>query len=293
MRETINNKSKSFVTDWHSVYWFIPVFENPVNMPTLEALTNSLTQKFGSIQYMSHTPQLPTQDSDLLGIALLDHPVYFEQENKTLPSQLILYGPSEFSSSDWTPMIISQFWDCNDKQGFASRCHYSLMASNLMSATLPFHEQYKIMADYADVILELFPDCIGIYWPHSQRLTPRETFLSSNWNSSDLHFLDGGINIRFFNIEGSNDMLFDTLGFTAIGLPDLQCHCKGLKPNDMVTFLYNLASYIYTAGDVIEDGNTVEGIDGGKWFCHREDSLVEPTRMVLDICPAQYAAGNR
>ena len=46
-------------------------------------------------------------------------------------------------------------------------------------------------------------------------------------------------------------MLFDTLGLTPIGLPDLQCHCKNLEPNQVVVFMRNLAAYLFEYGDVI------------------------------------------
>lgn len=91
------------------------------------------------------------------------------------------------------------------------------MASNMLAAGLPAMEQYGILASYADAILELFPECIGIYWPHSQNLVPRETYLKPSWNREELHFLDGGLNVRFFTISGTDELLFDTLGLTPIG----------------------------------------------------------------------------
>jgi hypothetical protein len=58
-------------------------------------------------------------------------------------------------------------------------------------------------------------------------------------------------------------------------------------------FLRNLAAYLYQYGDIIEDGNTVEGIHHERWVCQREDSIAEPLRMVLDINPGEFAGGNR
>lgn len=283
-----------FAEKWHSVYFLMPVFEKSVTIPDLEIFQEALTQKFGRVEPLSDKPDMPEKSSDLLSFMLWDHQSKSPKESMPIPSQLIIYGLDTFEQELWDGQIISQFWDClPDKEGFASRCKYSLMASNMMAAMLPVMEQYQIMADYADMLLDLFPDCIGIYWPHSQRLVPREAFQESKWKSRELHFLDGGLNVRFFNITGSDEMLFDTLGLTSIGLPDLQCHCKDLEPNDVVIFLRNLAAYLYQHGDVIEDGNTVEGIGGGKWICKCEDAMVGPMRMVLDICPGKYAGGGR
>lgn len=283
-----------FVEKWHSVYCFLPVFEKKVEMPAVENFQAALARKFGKVEALAKAPQMPKNPADLLGFVLHDHPCYYEKEKQSVPSQLVLYGMDFFEAELWDDQIVSQFWDCQpNPPEFAARCRYSLMASNMMAALLPRMEQYQIIADYADLILELFPECIGIYWPHSQRLVPRERFENSGWNSKELHFLDGGVNVRFFNIANTDEMLFDTMGLTAIGLPDLQCHCKNLEPNDVVMFLQNLAAYMYRQGDIIEDGNTVEGIDGGKWVCQREDSLVGPSRVVLDICPGKFAGGDR
>lgn len=284
----------TFVSDWHPVYFFMPMFEKPVEMPSLETFLAALSKKFGQVEPMAEQPKMPDGPSDLLGFALWDHLAYSKKEDTSFPSQLVLYGLDQFDQQKWTEQIVAQFWDCQpDRAGFATRCKYSIMASNMMAAMLPMLEQYQIIADYADLLLELFPECIAIYFPHSQRLVPREEFLRPHWNIENMHFLDGGLHIRFFNISNTDEMVFDTLGLTAIGLPDLQCHCRALDPNDVVLFLRNLACYLYQQGDIIEDGNTVEGIDGGKWLCQREDSLIAPLRMVLDICPGKYAGGGR
>lgn len=289
----MKTSDQSFATKWHPVYFFVPVFESPITMPTLDDFLEALSRKFGEIEPMMNEPKMPNDPSDLLGFALWEHLAFYEKEQQSIPSQLILFGPDAFDQTQWDEMIINQFWDCPDREDFAARCNYALMASNMMAASLPVVEQYQIIADYADLLLDIFPECIGIYWPHSQRLVPREVFLAQNWGRSALHFLDGGLNVRFFNIENSDEMLFDTLGLTAIGLPDLQCHCKDLEPDDVVNFLRNLAAYLYEKGDIIEDGNTVEGIDHGKWRCQREDAIVEPGRLVLDILAGPYAGGGR
>ena len=58
--------------------------------------------------------------------------------------------------------------------------------------------------------------------------------------------------------------------------------------------LYNTAIYLLEHGDIIADGHTLTGSNGEPWHCRHEDSLLEPSRLVLDICPnAPYAAGNR
>lgn len=283
----------TFVDKWHSIYVFIPLFEKPVVLPAEETILEKLSEKFGTVEALSGNQAMPESSGDFKSFVLTDHPVYYEKEKNSYPSQLLLYGPGEFDRDHFDDQIIAQFWQVKDRTAFINRCRYSIMGSNMMAAGLPMMEQYGIIMDYAEAILELFPECIGIYWPHSQNLLTREAFLQSGWRDKKYHFLDGGLNVRFFNIEGTDEMLFDTLGLTPIGLPDLQLHCKNLDPNEAVGFLKNLAAYLYEAGDVIEDGNTVEGPDHGRWTCQREDSMAGPGRMVLDINAGVFAAGDR
>jgi hypothetical protein len=46
---------------------------------------------------------------------------------------------------------------------------------------------------------------------------------------------------------------------------------------------------------VIENGHAVEGITAGsKWLCQHENSILEPSRVVLDLYPGPpHAAGRR
>ena len=289
----MEKKENGFTDRWSSVYFFIPLFENPVIMPTAEAVCAKLTEKFGMVTELAEEQNMPQKPSELKSFVLWEHQVYYEKEKREFPSQLILYGAYTFDTAQFDEAVRAQFWSCPEKEAFIARCRYSIMASNMLAAGLPVLEQYGILADYADAVLELFPDCIGIYWPHSQNLLPREVYEHSSWNSPELHFLDGGLNVRFFNITGTNEMLFDTLGLTPIGLPDLQCHCKNLEPNQVVVFMRNLAAYLFEYGDVIEDGNTVEGIHHEKWVCRKEDAIISPMRVVLDIHMGEFAGGNR
>ncbi len=87
----------------------------------------------------------------------------------------------------------------------------------------------------------------------------------------------------------------DTRGLEEIGLHDLQCHFRGLNPNEISRVLYNTGVYIFENGAVIESGQTVMGIEpDSRWKCQFEDSLLEPTRELLDINPGSpFAAGGR
>ena len=96
-------------------------------------------------------------------------------------------------------------------------------------------------------------------------------------------------------LQPANDMLMDTLGLSALGLPDVQCHFRDLDPSQVAQVLYNTAVYIYDNGAVIDSGHTVAGIQPEeKWHCQFEESLLKPHREVLDVNPGpEHAAGQR
>ena len=107
--------------------------------------------------------------------------------------------------------------------------------------------------------------------------------------------LESFVNVRLFRVEDSDgEMVMDSLGLHAFGLPDVQCHFRDLDPNDVSRLLYDTAAYVLDHGDVIEDGHTVPGLDGEeRWRCRHEAALVGPEREVLDVEPsAPFAAGR-
>jgi Domain of unknown function (DUF4261) len=106
----------------------------------------------------------------------------------------------------------------------------------------------------------------------------------------------GLLNVRLFRVEGSNqDVVMDTLGLHVFGLPDLQCHCHDLELPRLAAYLRNAGNYIFERGDVIRDGDTIEGMHPGeKWRCLQERALIAPGRLVIDLDPGErYAAGQR
>ena len=120
---------------------------------------------------------MPQKPSELKSFVLWEHQVYYEKEKREFPSQLILYGADTFDTAQFDEAVRAQFWSCPEKEAFIARCRYSIMASNMLAAGLPVLEQYGILADYADAVLELFPDCIGIIG-RTARTCCRERFTS-------------------------------------------------------------------------------------------------------------------
>jgi Domain of unknown function (DUF4261) len=57
--------------------------------------------------------------------------------------------------------------------------------------------------------------------------------------------------------------------------------------------LYHLAEYVFERGDVIRDGDTVEGMETTeRWRCRKVPSYVPPSRRVINVIPGEFAAAQ-
>ena len=102
--------------------------------------------------------------------------------------------------------------------------------------------------------------------------------------------------MRLFTVAGDAEALvMDTLGLHSFGLLDVQCHFRGKDPAEIGALLYSTAGYIFDAGDVIADGNTISGLEWDeRYTCRREPALLQPDRLVIDVDLGDpFAAGQR
>ena len=59
-------------------------------------------------------------------------------------------------------------------------------------------------------------------------------------------------------------MLIDTVGMSTLFLPDLQHRFHDMNPNWVVNYAYNVASYILTNDNPVQDGETVDGVENSQ-----------------------------
>jgi Domain of unknown function (DUF4261) len=172
----------------------------------------------------------------------------------------------------------------------------------MMSAGLEYRERLELFQRVLAATLQTASP-LAIHWQPTGQCVKPEAFLEAVTREGYRHPLPGAINVRFYRISGyaaqaetkAEDMLADTLGLAALGLPDLQCHFRRLDPNGVVRVLYNAACYLFEKGPVIQDGHTLAGPNPGeKWRCRYENALLGPEREVIDVNPGPpYAAGQR
>lgn len=233
--------------------------------------------------------EIMTSSKDMTAFILKDHPVKYKDAE--IPSQCILF--STINKIEYEKLIpsLQQTRDREVIDEIIKKCRYKVAFSDFMPNRNDEHARLSLFNNALNVIIKNV-DCKILHFLNSQILIEPNEFIN-RVNNGD--HLASTLNVRLFNIQDSEDMLMDTLGLHTFGLPDIQCHFKGLDPNEIARVIYNAGYYIFEKGDIINDGNTIQGIkQDDKWKCQHEESLVEPNRIVLDINPGPpNAAGGR
>ncbi|TVQ87825.1 MAG: DUF4261 domain-containing protein [Deltaproteobacteria bacterium] len=128
-----------------------------------------------------------------------------------------------------------------------------------------------------------------VWVPSAELLSDPEHLLDHSMLGIDPHPVLGLLNVRYIRLEGApvGDELMDTRGLTAFGLPDLQCHFRGLPRQEVAALLYRNAM-----GFMVDGLQTHEGTVGG-WSVRLEQSMAPPRRTVLDLRPPGRHSGTR
>ena len=266
------------------------LFREPAPVPDRESMTAVMQRHCGAVECFCC-------DEKMAGFAALDHVAAF-QDGKA-PVQLLVMHCSSFSGESFDPFLKSQMWDCQeDRDRIFRECRYQVVATDMLAAALPALERAELDMDFLDALAELYPTCEAFYFQNCGKLFLAEDVRGHQIPGPD-RFSRFGVNARFFNIQGTQDRMVDTVGMSTLFLPDLQYHFHGMDPNWVVNHAYNLASYLLLNDCPIQSGETVDGVVNGsmsrdvQWKCQYEEALIQPPREVLDVCMGAYAAGNR
>ena len=223
------------------------------------------------------------------------------KEEVEVPAMLNMIEPLEFKLDAISDLEKSQYWDVENALEQLSNCQYGISVFDMMSIGLPYQKRMELMVHAVEAALEMYPDCIGTYMDCSGKFMTRDQILSVQDKDIVYRFINMYVNVRFFNIQGKEDEhVIDSIGAYALEYPDVQMHFHSLNPNHVVGYVYNVLSYQLEHDFPIESKDTIDGINQEgymdqniPWTCQYEKSLIQPIRDVLDICPKEFAAGNR
>ena len=225
------------------------LFKEPVEMPDKEKMTAVMEKHIGSTECFCY-------DKKMAGFAAQEHIAEFKDGK--CPVQLMVMKCDKFKGKGFDAFLMSQMWDCQeDRERIFRECKYQVVATDMLAATLPALERANLDADFLEALAELYPTCEAFYFQNCGKLFLAEDVRSHQIEGPD-RFIRFGVNVRFFNIEGTEDMLIDTVGMSTLFLPDLQYHFHGMDPNWVVNHAYNVASYILEHDNPIQDGETID-----------------------------------
>lgn len=288
-KDKVLKQDQDKYAEFQSLFQIHLLFCDKPTKPDANIIKEALNIKFGDIDIVSG-------DKSLTSFAVKKYSVKFKEG--AVPPQVLMMEVQPFKQESISEFDRAQLWDVKDNEALLDNCKYRLIISDMMAAPMEYKERCELLIGWLEVALSLFPNCTATWVPSAGKLMTSEQVNNKNVEDED-KFIYLCVNVRFFNIQGKEDKLVDTLGLYAIGLPDVQYHFHNIDPNDIVSHAYNVASYIFSKNAPVKNGETIDGLEDGRmsstvrWRCQYEESLIQPVREVMDICPGEYASGTR
>ena len=208
-----------------------------------------------------------------------------ELADAKIPAQCLVAIPDEnYPDIEIPDVAFQQNWHWQEANETAKSCKYELLVTDFMTRTLEYKQRLLLFMNFVVAVAKATkPDVV--YSVYGQKLI-KPTDLLEIWDKDEKPLLYGICNVRLYNLTDINELLMDTVGLNSIGLPDFQIKFKGYEANEIAQLLWNYAYYIYEQGDVINNGNTLEGIvSGTKWKCERQLSFTDHERIVINVQP--------
>lgn len=258
-------------------------------MPGKELMSKIMEKHLGDVDCFCH-------DNKIAGFAVKKYKAEFK--DGSMPPQLMITDC--FSTDDYKidEITKSQMWDCPDSEEILNSCKYHVVATDVLGGAMDYKERAEMLMDYLEALVEIYPMCEAVQFQNSGKMFTKDKIIDHHI-PKESRFIYFAVNVRFFNIQGTEDMIVDTLGMSTLYLPDIQYHFHDMDPNEVVNHAYNVLSYIYHNDCPIKSGETVDGTINGEmcrdiqWKCQFENSLIQPVRQVIDICMNEFASGKR
>lgn len=298
MADNDNNEQKVFNQDLEqnpvpagAVFIIHLLMEEPCDMPDKDFMVSVLNKHLGDVDCFSC-------DDTSAGFMAKRYNVHYEEENKNMPPMLMLTKACEIEKPVMNEMDISQTWNCPEAEEILASCKYQVFANDMMAAGLHYLERAEMLTDYVDALLEIYPTCKAVVFETSKKMYTRDELVNCNVAKED-KFIYYAVNVRFFNIQGTDDMIVDTVGMGTLFMPDLQYHFHGMDPNWVVNHAYNVLSYMFARENPIKSGDHIDGVKDGRmcrdvqWNVRYEGALIQPLREVIDFNMNEFASGTR
>lgn len=261
------------------------------DMPSRDTMVEVFTKHLGPVDCFSY-------GAESAGFAPQNYKVHYEDNDADISPTLMVTNCEKIDKPVLDDFERSQVWDCPNVDELLAECQYRVFATDMLASGLEPKERADMLVKYVDALLELYPSCKAVVFGPSRKFLSRET-IENHPDKEVTRFIYYAINVRYFSIQGTDDMMVDTLGMSTLFYPDVQYHFHGMNPDDIVHHAYSVLYYIFEHDNPIDDGQTIAGLENGdmnpdiKWKVQYEDSLIQPVRTVIDINMGEYASGTR
>ena len=261
------------------------------DMPDRDTMVEVFTKHLGPVDCFSY-------GAESAGFAPQNYKVHYEDNDADVPPTLMVTNCEKIDKPVLDDFERSQVWDCPNVDELLDECQYRVFATDMLASGLEPKERADMLVKYVDALLELYPSCKAVVFGPARKLLSRET-IENHPDKEVTRFIYYAVNVRYFSIQGTDDMMVDTLGMSTLFYPDLQYHFHGMNPDEIVNHAYSVLYYIFEHDNPIDDGQTIVGLENGdlspdiKWAVQYEDSLIQPVRTVIDINMGDYASGTR
>lgn len=239
-----------------------PLFENII-------LLDELKKIFKNVNIIFST-------NSMISFVLNDY--FVNTEGVNIPIQILLI--KESSTSDSNKILDSiEYYQLNEELiDYINKCKFSLVISDFMGTSLEYKERITIFNKIIKTLIEVL-SCRIIYWSCSQKIMQSMDFLDALEQES-IDSICGLINIRHFIKE--NYHIMDTIGYSSIGLPDLQCLFNNIESGIVSLILYEYARKIFKHGDFLDDNEEIYSMNQ-KFICNHNYSILAPKRVIIEL----------
>ena len=261
------------------------------DMPSRDTMVDVFTKHLGPVDCFSY-------GSESAGFAPQNYKVHYEDNDADISPTLMVMNCEKIDKPVLDDFERSQVWDCPNVDDLLDECQYRVFATDMLASGLEPKERADMLVKYVDALLELYPSCKAVVFGSSRKFLSRDT-IENHPDKNVTRFIYYAVNVRYFSIQGTDDMMVDTLGMSTLFYPDVQYHFHGMNPDEIVNHAYSVLYYIFEHDNPIDDGQTIAGLENGdmnpdiKWKVQYEDSLIQPVRTVIDINMGEYASRSR
>ncbi|MCC9043067.1 DUF4261 domain-containing protein [Myroides sp. M-43] len=208
-----------------------------------------------------------------------------EFEEGIVPAQCVVMHAEDDSIKNVGSKYIEQNWHWEEGAEALEKCNYEVLVTDFLSRSLEPRVRIVLMQQMLFAMAKVSKPTV-IVSEHGEKLINPEVFMADCLDPNYVG-LDLMINVRLFNVEQPEygSLLMDTVGLHALGVSDFQFfYDDEAILNDVASRLWDYAYYLMEAGDVIEDGHTIEGLEvGSKWLCQKQFASSQPRRTVINL----------